>query len=326
MRKSGFRKGWTALLIGFAAVLSAPAWGAIPAHPGMLNYVEGQAAINGQPVTMKSVGSAEVEQGQVLETQQGKAEILLTPGVFLRLDSNGAVRMDSAGLTNTSVELLRGEAMVEATDVQKGNNIQIAEGSSVTTLEKNGLYKFDANAGQVAVYDGKADFHEGDRHVELKKGHETTVAGLRSEKFDTKQGDDLYAWSNLRSQYLSEASIQSAQTVVVNNGWWGGGWYWNSGFGFYSWLPGDGYFYSPFGWGFYAPAYVYYAPRPRYYHYSGGAANFGRGSGAFAHPDAPARPVAPPASAFHGGGSVSGSHFGGGGFGGGGHSGGGGHR
>jgi hypothetical protein len=319
------------LKVGLAALLSASLWAATPAHPGMLNYVEGQVAINGAPVTMKSVGSAEVEQGQVLETQHGKAEILLTPGVFLRLSDNSALRMDSAGLANTSVELLRGEAMVEATDVHHGNNIQVTEGPAVTTLEKNGIYKFDANSGQVAVYDGKADVHERDNHVELKKGHEVSLAALtRTEKFDTKQGDDLYQWSSLRSEYLSDASIQSAQTVVVNNGgWWGGGWYWNQGYGFYSWLPGDGYFMSPFGWGFYAPSAIYYAPVRRY-HYNAGPTNFGRGNGFNPRAGgAYTRPVAPPVSSFHGGGGgASFGHAGGGGFGGGGfgHGGGGGHR
>jgi hypothetical protein len=248
----------TAILSGlFAAVLSAPAWGAIPAHPGMLNYVEGQASIDGRTVGAKSVGSVDVEQGQTLETGKGKAEILLTPGVFLRLGDNSALRMDNAGLTHTSVALLHGEAMVEADDINKENNIQVVEKNTATTLDKNGIYKFNADQGQVSVYDGRATVTEGDQHVDLKKGKDTSLDRLHAVSFDKNQVDDLYQWSDLRSRYLSEASVGSARTYANNAGWAGGGWYWNPYYSFYSWLPGDGLFYSPFGYGFFSPGYAY---------------------------------------------------------------------
>ena len=52
--------------------------------PGTLNYVEGQASIGDQTLNSQAVGSAELQNGQVLETGDGKAEILLTPGVRRR--------------------------------------------------------------------------------------------------------------------------------------------------------------------------------------------------------------------------------------------------
>jgi hypothetical protein len=260
----------TPITLLFAALMAIPGWGAVPAHPGMLNYVEGQADIDGKAVTNKSVGSADVEQGQVLETGKGKAEILLTPGVFLRLGDNSALRMENNGLTNTSVALLRGAALVEATDLHKSNNIQIVDHGTTTTLEKNGLYSFRFDQPEVAVYDGKALVQEGETRQEIKKGKEIETADLKTVKFDTKQGDELYRWSDLRSEYLSDASVSSARTYLVEpGGWYGGGWYWNPGFGYYSYLPGDGYLWSPFGWGFFSPRVAYYAPR---YGFGGGGA------------------------------------------------------
>jgi hypothetical protein len=257
----------------FAATVAIPVWGATPAHPGMLNYVEGQANINGQAVTNKSVGNADVEQGQVIETGKGRAEILLTPGVFLRLGNNSALRMENSGLADTTVALIKGEALVEATDLHKANHIQIVNQSFTTTLEKNGLYFFRADQPMVEVYDGQAAVEDGGNRQELKKGKEVQSADLKTVKFDTKQGDDLYRWSDLRSEYLSEASVSSAQTYLVDGGgWYGGGWYWNPGYGYYSYLPGDGFLWSPFGWGFFSPrAYYSYAPgfRSGYYHGAG---------------------------------------------------------
>ncbi len=288
MRNTGILNGRTAWFSGiFAALLSAPAWGAIPAHPGMLNYVEGQASINGQIVSSKSVGSADVDQGQILETGKGKAEILLTPGVFLRLGDNSSVRMDANGLTHTSVTLLRGEAMVEADDLMKSNNIQVTEKNATTTLDKNGIYAFNADLGQVHVYDGKATVAENDQRVNLGRDRETSLDNLHVQKFDKNQVDDLYHWSDLRSSYLSEASVSSARTYVVNNaGWFGGGWYWNPYFASYSWLPGDGLFYSPFGYGFFSPFAVYggypAVIRTGYGHYGDRTGNFGRTASGFA--------------------------------------------
>ncbi|MGI8745892.1 MAG: hypothetical protein ACR2NN_25600 [Bryobacteraceae bacterium] len=44
-----------------------------------MNYIEGQVNLNGGRVTSHDVGTTELDSGQVLETRQGKAEILLTP-------------------------------------------------------------------------------------------------------------------------------------------------------------------------------------------------------------------------------------------------------
>jgi len=71
--------------------------------------------------------------------------MLLTPGVLLRLGPNSQVRMVSPNLTDTRVEVLRGTAMVEATDLHKENNIRVLDHGVTTILVKNGLYDFDAD-------------------------------------------------------------------------------------------------------------------------------------------------------------------------------------
>jgi hypothetical protein len=259
---------WKVRFAGVAALglaaFTAPAWSANPAHPGTLNYVEGQVNLNGQPLSQQAVGVTELENGQVLETQHGgKAEVLLTPGVFLRVGDSSAVRMDADGLTHTEVALLRGNAMVEVTQLYKGSNVQVADNGAVVTLEKKGIYDFDANQPKVAVYDGEAQVKEGDSQVTVKKGKEVALAApvLKTTKFDRDVHDDLYNWSYVRSEYLADASAASARTYIVNSpGWFGAGWYWNPWFSAYSFIPGDGFLYSPFGWGFYSPAYVGYAP------------------------------------------------------------------
>src|SRR6202041_142865 len=90
----------TAALLGMGLVC-APAFAANPARPGTVNYIEGTAYLDGRQLNNQNVGNAELDPGQVLSTAQGKAEVLLTPGIFLRLDDNSAVKMISPDLTNT---------------------------------------------------------------------------------------------------------------------------------------------------------------------------------------------------------------------------------
>ena len=95
----------------FLGVLTLPAWAAKAGQPGSVNYIEGQVSINGQPVDTESIGSLALQPGQSLSTGNGKAEILLTPGVLLRVDDASSIEMVSASLTNTEVKLDQGRAI-----------------------------------------------------------------------------------------------------------------------------------------------------------------------------------------------------------------------
>ncbi len=252
-----------------ATVLVVPAWGqtqnARPARPGSINYVEGQASIDGQPLSPNSAGSVELGKGQALTTQAGKVEVLLTPGVFLRVGSNSAVKMISPDLANTEAEIDKGRAMVEGADISKNNNIRIDENGASAELLKNGLYDFDADNNQIRVFKGKAEVHANDQKMNLGNNREVTLntsGKLKSQSFDTKQNaDDLYRWSGLRSGYLAEADADTARLYVNGGaGWYGSAWYWDPWFGAYTFIPANGIFYSPFGWGFYSPFAIYRSP------------------------------------------------------------------
>ena len=249
-----------------AAVLTAPAWAADTALPGTLNYIEGQANVGDQSLNSKSVGSVELQPGQSLTTGNGKAEILLTPGVFLRVGDNSTVKMVSSNLTNTEADLVKGQATVEVAEIYKYNDLRIGEGGATTQMTKDGLYAFDADHDQVRVLKGQAYVQDNDQNIKVKGGHELDLSQsgrLKTTKFDKNayEASDLYRFSDLRSQYLAEANVDMARNYYAgSNGWYGPGWYWDPWFTAYTWIPGDGILYSPFGWGFYSPWWVGYAP------------------------------------------------------------------
>jgi hypothetical protein len=296
--------------------------------PGTLNYVEGQASMGDQNLDSKSVGQAALENGQVLETGNGKAEILLTPGVYLRLGSNSSVKMLNDSLTNTQVSLQQGEAMLEVDQLYKENFIHVTQPGADTRVEKTGLYDFDAANNAVRVFDGKAIVNADDRNTTVKKNHEVqlTSAKVKARSFDAKaveQNSDLYRWSSLRSEYLSEANVQTARLYYTNGwygpGWWGPGWYWDPWFAGFTFLPGDGFFYNPFGWGFYSPLVVWRAPvvvGGGFHHFNGSrpvAIGHGFHNHAVTAFHGGRSTVARPIGGFHAG-AMGGTHMSGGGM------------
>ncbi|HZP00789.1 MAG TPA: hypothetical protein VFD30_10885 [Terriglobia bacterium] len=294
------RRIWQAVafLLALSAVGAADTTQMPP--PGTLNYVEGQVSVEGQKQTPKSVGTTYLEPNQVLDTGNGNAEMLLTPGVYMRVGANSEVKMISPGLADTRVQLDSGSAMVEVDELFKENNVSVVVGDATTRLEKNGLYDFHANPASVRVLDGKAMVFEGDQQIKLTKGRETLLTEaqpLSKEKYNKQlvEEDPLYRWSKLRSEYASESNVETANALLMYGGWYGPGWYWDPFWWDFAFMPGDGMFWGPFGGAFFspwwvgmAPYYGYYGGYRSYYHYPATAAKSGQVAPPLARSVAPA--------------------------------------
>jgi uncharacterized membrane protein YgcG len=296
------------------------------ALPGTVNYVEGQVSIDGSPLPAKQNGDTQVQPNQSLMTANGKAEMLLTPGVFVRAGNNSDIRMVSNGLANPTIEVVRGEAMIEVDQKVTGAQIDVLEHGATASILKYGLYRFDGDQGRIEVIDGKLRVAENGTTKELGKGKEVLINGepLKTVRFDRDAEDDLYRWSSVRSAYLADANTVTAQSIYNGYGsYWGPDWYWDSYFDTWSWMPGDGFFYSPFGYPFFSPGYAIYASR-----FGFGRGGYGRGPMARGFAGRTGVNMAPRLNggAFRGGGSVGAGFRGGGGFTGGGFRGGGGRR
>ena len=248
--------------------------------PGTLNYVEGQVSVQGQKQTPKSVGTTYLEPNQVLDTGNGNAEMLLTPGIFMRIGHNSEVKMISPGLADTQVQLTRGSAMVEVDELFKENDVSVVLDGATTRMEKLGLYDFTANPSSVKVLEGKAVTSEGDQQVKLTKGHEALLAeaqplARQSYNKDQIEEDPLYRWSKLRSDYATESNVDAGNALMMDGGWWGPGWYWDPFWFDFAFMPGFGMGWGAFGYPFFSPWMVGYAP---YYGFG-----YGGGYGGFYH-------------------------------------------
>jgi hypothetical protein len=287
-------------LLALAAALATSAWAqsVISAHSGVIHYKEGQVEVDGQQVQQDPQKGqfGDVKTGQTLEVKDGQAEVLLTPGVFLRVAENSSFRMISNKLADTRVEVLSGSVIVEVGELLQDNAITLVAHGADIALAKKGLYRVDIDPSKLRVYDGEARIAFGSQEpIVARKGREVLIGEtLEAKNFDVKQTDAFYNWCARRDQYVAEANIYAAKTARDMNmgytssgsgyGGYGAGtgsWMWNPWFGMFTYMPYGGMFYSPFGFGYYSPGmvgYLYMPGSPYYYAGSGGTALLNNGT------------------------------------------------
>jgi len=261
------------LAVGVLAAACGFAQSVISAHSGVIHYTEGKVLVNDKVYETKTSEFGDLKENSVLNTEEGRAEVLLTPGVFLRVGENSSVRMISNHLSDTRVEVLSGEALVECAELLKDNQVKMIYKDATVDLTKHGLYRFDATPGRLRVYDGEAIVRNPSGQLTAKKGQEVMLNGgaLMASKFDTKDGDELMRWASRRSGYISMANVASARSAGTYGSSYYGGWTLNPWFGMYTFIPMDGIIYSPFGYPFWSPyAAFMYAPYYPGYYYGGG--------------------------------------------------------
>ena len=234
--------------------------------PGTIGYVQGQAAISGKPLMPGSEGRVALKVGEMLSTGSGRAEVILTPGVVLRLDPASVVKMVVADPARSEVMLQSGRANVVVGNVPGSRDLQVDTANGVqTVLLKRGVYAFDAKAGQLKVYDGKASVSESDgaKWINVKGGHELALNGaaVKSVGFDESQDRGAYG-RGYDSGYGGYGAGYGA--YALGDGAYGYGGY---GPGF-----GDG-FYGPYAYGFYPGLYGGFYPG----FYGGGFGYYGYG-------------------------------------------------
>ena len=211
--------------------------------PGTIGYVQGQAALDGKPLMPGSEEQVTLKAGEMLSTGTGRAAVELMPGVVLRVEPASVVKMVEVERGKSEVMLQSGKANVVVGNVAGSRDLQVDTANGVQTLLlKRGVYAFDAQAGELKVYDGKAAVSENAdaKWINVKEGHELALNGTANKpaEFDDRQDRADLGWGG-------------------GVGYGGG---YGSGYGPYGDGFGNGYGYGPaFFDGFYGPyAYGFY--------------------------------------------------------------------
>jgi hypothetical protein len=227
------------------------------APPGTLNFAEGQVALGGQSVA----GTEVVGEGQVLETQQGNAEVLLTPGVYLRVGEHSSVKMDSVSDSGIKVELVSGEALVEMDQVDRYRRLDLIDKGADAHLDASGVYLFKTADPAINVYRGKVRVEDDGRGIVLSSGEELSLdsPSRKPQKFDRTTAFALYTWSERRAAYASQVSEWTGESLLGLNGpSVAAGWHWNPWYKSWAFIPKTAFVRTPFGYRLYAPQTPHY--------------------------------------------------------------------
>lgn len=121
----GAVRGWLTVLAVVVLVVPAVGQSVISTHSGAIYYFEGSVYLNDQLLETHLGKFPSLPQGAELRTAQGRAEVLLTPVVFLPMGEKTSIRMLSNDLANTRVELERGSAIVDSSEADSGKGVTI---------------------------------------------------------------------------------------------------------------------------------------------------------------------------------------------------------
>ncbi|MDZ4798283.1 MAG: hypothetical protein SGI92_08985 [Bryobacteraceae bacterium] len=276
-----------------AALLVAVSLGAacaqdvISAKSGMIHYTEGVVTLDGVEVVKKnSADFPAMKEGAELKTTMGRAEVLLSPGVFMRVAENSGVRLVKNDILDTQLGITGGSLLIEVSEAEKNSALSVAVGETKLDLGRRGLYRIDFSPAQVRVYNGSALAVAGGQTVTVKEGKEATLntAVIVQSKFDKEETDAFYRWASRRSGYIASANLSAAKRTYDNGTSMAySNWMYNPYFGMFTYMPYRGLYHSPFGYSYFSPgavANVFYRPvynSPSSGGFGGGGMDAGRG-------------------------------------------------
>jgi hypothetical protein len=206
--------GFLAVVLALSAI-PALAQPVISAKSGLISYVEGKVYLSDQIVEPSPTHFSDVKENAVVRAAEGRAEVLLTPGVVLRLGENSSFKMITNRLIDTRLELLTGSAVVEADEIAKDTSVTVVCKDGTVSLGKKGLYRFDAVPARLKVFEGLASAQVAGQNLDVASGKMLGLGGTTAsvEKFDKEDTDSLDNWSKRRGELVAMANISAAKQV-----------------------------------------------------------------------------------------------------------------
>ena len=296
----------------------------ISAKAGGINAITGQASVNsrGEFDWHQLNITDDLNAGDRIRTESdGRVEILLNPGSYLRVGGDSEIELSNNTLANLEVRLLRGTAIVEATGADELElNINISTPHTNFAIVRQGLYRLNVvpgDATELIVRKGRVILNG--THTKVKGGNKVvfnannvSVAKLTKEEKKALDKQEVDVWSKERAETLAKANrritdrmMTSAFASFRDYDPWGrrlGFWFYSTHSRCYTFLP---FYYgirSPYGNSYWNT--VYYYPRPNVAYPRGGTGGGSYpsgGSGSSTGGNGGYRPAPPPSSAPSGG-------------------------
>lgn len=237
----------------------------ISARAGGVNAVTGGAAVRGPGAGewQQLMITEDLERGDVVKTgHDGRVEVLLNPGSYMRIAENSEFELSNNSLENLEVHLMRGTAIMEVTGADDAELlINVVTPHARIAIVRRGLYRVNVvpdAATELIVRKGRVMLEgsqtkvKGGNKVVFSSGHAFSVAKL--EKTEKKNADTFEDWSKGRAQTVAQANrrirVRDLNLALAGyrDRWsrgygFGGMWVYSSGTACFTFMP----FYS--GWG-----------------------------------------------------------------------------
>src|SRR6516162_2489163 len=112
---------------------------------GVVNYAQGSTTVKAATVA---------KAGQVIGPgPNGRVELLLNPGSYLRMGENSQVILDKVELYDIAIRVVQGSALIESNGFTKDLPLVVTSGNLKTQIIKDGIYLF--SDGKAVVVKGK---------------------------------------------------------------------------------------------------------------------------------------------------------------------------
>ena len=298
MQKTISRFGFFTLLLFIAgAVFTAQAQYLVSSKAGFVNRVEGKVHLKSQGTSLEgmnkaSLGAQMKEGDRIVTDAESHAELLLTPGAYLRLNEKTEVEAVRTSLENTRFDVIQGSVILEVGELDKKVPLEIGTPRTVVSLNKAGIYRIDVVNGDVAVSVRRGEAFLGTRE-QLLSGSASKIGNNKvyrlvgngapqTTKLSSKVFDSFDEWSYLRAESLMAANYSVLQQSRSRNPLLSG-WIYDPRLNTYTYVPSSWLLVTPYGFGFYRRysdcEFCWGGGYPGYYGYGGGYYGGGNNSG-----------------------------------------------
>ncbi len=192
----------------------ADAQSVISARSGVVHFFDGNVYLGGEPLEPHLGRFPSLAVGAELRTADGRAEVLLTPGVFLRLGERSAIRMAANDLADTRVEMLAGSAILDSQEPAPGTSVTLLYKDWQVRFLQKGVYRFDVQPPRLWVQQGTAEVSSGGTTtpVSVEQGMYLPFASvLVPERSLNAPADALSDWDHGRDESISADNSIAAQ-------------------------------------------------------------------------------------------------------------------
>ena len=200
----------------------------ISAKAGGVNFVSGEVGVR-RPGTSEwrtLTSSDDLQNGDVVNTgANGRVEVLLSPGSYLRAIENSEFELSDNSLDSLRLQLTKGSAIVEAAGADGARMfLEVATPQTRIVIDRKGLYRINLlpdNSTELLVRKGQAVVgSDSSTAQKVKDGHRVTIRSsgeLATAKFDRKDADAFDLWSEKRSETLTAASRKLSDRALASS-------------------------------------------------------------------------------------------------------------